>query len=231
MYWIRQAAAVAAMAGAAWGHATWVTAPGGIWRPGASVEIVIGHGHGFPKSEEAIAAGQAQVIVAGPGGARSTVAMRAEGGAVHGTYRVGARGRHRVAMVQDRGVRSRTPQGVKAGGRDVHPDAVSASRVLRTAVAGEGPALALPVEICAKRSGGVWRVTVLREGHGVAGVAVKVLTPGAEKEADAGTTDARGELRYAGSGETLFTAEWKEPAPAGAKYDTTQYETSLHVGN
>ncbi|MBL8228144.1 MAG: DUF4198 domain-containing protein [Bryobacterales bacterium] len=226
---------------AAFAHYTWI-APVALWEVGKPAALQIGHGHRFPLSEEAINARQVDLFVVSPSGARTKLTAAPAGPAVTSTFTPKEQGPHRIAFVQDRGVTSRTPRGVKPGGRDQNPDAKSASRTLRTAVSyvgtnGAAPVagkpLGLEIELCAELVNGAWNLLALKQGKPMSGVGIEVFLAGAEKALDAGKTDGNGKLRYqppAGAkGPAVFTLELKEPAPAGSNYDTANYETSLYV--
>lgn len=227
---------VALLASAAYGHYTWIT-PETAFVAGKPVAIRIGHGHAFPSSEETINAAQLDLFVLTPSGKRVPVKAATAVKSVAASYTPTESGPHTIAFVQDRGVSSRTPKGLKKGGRDVNPDALTASRTLRTAVAaasatGARP-LGLEVELTAQLASGVWTVQLLRAGKPHAGATVEVFLAGASSAVVAGKTDAEGKVRYqppAGAVKrALFAAELKSAAPQGASYDAVNYETSLFV--
>jgi uncharacterized GH25 family protein len=227
---------------AALGHYTWISASPDLFEAGKKVAVQIAHGHLFPESEGAINASQVRVFVVAPSGAKTELKAVAAEKMVTAEFSVKESGFHRVVMVQDRGVNSRTPDGVKPGGRDQNPNATQAFRTFRTAVAytrGAKPAaiagkpLGLEFELTASLANGVWTVQVLKQGKPVADSAIELLLAGAEKPAELGKTGAGGKVTYrvpAGAkGAGLFLARLREPAPSGAAYDTVNYETSLHV--
>jgi uncharacterized GH25 family protein len=222
-------------------HYTWI-APAGKLETGKPVEVRIGHGHNFPESEEAINAQQIDLFAVTPSGERVKLTPTRAAHAVTASFTPRQAGAYRIAFVQDRGVTSRTPRGVKPGGRDQNPDATSASRTLRTAVAytatagvpaSGGKPLGLEIELSGEFLSGAWQLQLLKQGKPLGDTAVEVFLAGAAKGVEAGRTGPDGRLRYqppAGAkGPAVFTAEKKEPAPNGAKYDTVNYETSLYV--
>jgi uncharacterized GH25 family protein len=220
----------------AFGHYTWI-APETAFVAGKPVTLRIGHGHAFPTSEETINAVQLDLFVLTPSGRRVPVKAAAAVKSVTATYTPSETGAHTVAFVQDRGVSSRTPKGLKKGGRDVNPDAVTASRTIRTSIAltetkGIKP-LGLEVELTAQLSSGAWTIQLLKEGKPQAGVAIEVFLAGASTAGEAGKTNSEGKVRYqppVGAGaQALFVAEFKQAAPKGASYDAVNYETSLYV--
>lgn len=233
------AATVAAASGLA--HFTWL-APVSNLEAGKPVVIRIGHGHHFPESEEAINAKQLDLFAVTPSGSRVKLSPSSVRTAVTADFTPKEAGAYRIAFVQDRGVTSRTPRGVKPGGRDQNPDATMASRTLRTSVsyAATGKArptggkpLGLEIELSGEFDGGAWQLLIMKQGKPLAQAAVEVFLAGAAKAVSAGKTGQDGKLRYqppAGSkGPALFMVELKEPAPSGAKYDTVNYESSLYV--
>ncbi|MBN8730109.1 MAG: DUF4198 domain-containing protein [Acidobacteria bacterium] len=227
---------VALLAAAAYGHYTWIT-PETAFVAGKPVTIRIGHGHAFPNSEETINAAQLDLFVVTPSGKRVPVKAAAAVKSVTASYTPTESGPHTIAFVQDRGVSSRTPKGLKKGGRDVNPDALTASRTLRTSVAAGGVTgarpLGLEVELTAQFASGAWNVRLLTGGKPHAGAAVEVFLAGASSAAVAGKTDTEGKIRYqppAGAAKpALFLAEFKNAAPRSAAYDAVNYETSLFV--
>lgn len=227
---------MALLAATVFGHYTWIT-PETAFVAGKPVTIRIGHGHAFPNSEETINPAQLDLFVLTPSGKRVPIKAAAAVKSVTASYTPTESGPHTIAFVQDRGVSSRTPKGLKKGGRDVNPDALTASRTLRTSVAaasatGARP-LGLEVELTAQLASGVWTVQLVRAGKPLAGAAVEVFLAGAASAVVAGKTDAEGKVRYqppAGAAKrALFAAEFKSAAPQGASYDAVNYETSLFV--
>lgn len=218
-------------------HYTWV-APTAALEAGKAAVIQINHGHKFPVSEEAINAAQVDLYVLAPSGTKTKLAAAKAAGSVTASFQPKETGLHRIVMVQDRGVTSRTPKGVKQGGRDRNPDATQASRTFRTAVsyAGSGKSgkpVGLELELVGERTAAGWQVQLLKQGKAASGVAIEVFLPGAAKTVEAGKTGADGKVAWqapAGAkGPALFSATFKDPAPAGAAYDAVNYETSLYV--
>lgn len=238
----RLLAAGACTAMAALAHYTWVAPIVAPLAVGKTATVQISHGHKFPRSEEAINARQVDLFVVTPSGQRVKLEASAGATAVSAPFAVREAGLHRIAFVQDRGVTSRTPAGVKPGGRDKNPDATQSSRTFRTAVsyaiAGKiaAPAaqpLGLEIELVAALANGVWQVQLLKQGQPVADAAIEVFLAGAAKTESAGKTGADGRVRFtppAGArGPAMFSVELKDPPPPGAAYDRVNYETSLFV--
>jgi uncharacterized GH25 family protein len=223
-------------------HYTWITPAGAGFEPGRTVTVSIGHGHAFPRSEEAVDAGQLEAFVLTPSGARVKLAPAVAGSAVSAVFEVKETGLHRIAFTQDRGVTSRTPGGVRPGGRERNPDAVQASRTLRTAVAyavagkgsrGDGKPVGLEFELAGEWLDGAWSLRLLSEGNPVAGAAVEAFHAGSAKPMEIGRTGSDGRLSFrpaaGSSGPALFAASLRARAPAGADYDFLNRETSLTV--
>lgn len=221
-------------------HFTWIAPPVAL-RLGHKNQILIAHGHQFPASEETINASQITAFAVAPDGNRTELKPVPGPEAVLLEYVPRQSGTHVAAFVQDRGVLSRTPGGLKPGGRDRHADAVESFRLLRTAVAympAERGALTakplgLELELCAQLSAGKVEVRLLRRGTPVAGQPVSLLTHGAEDAETLGKTDAQGRVTYrieeGSKGPVLFLADVNEMGPQGAGVDRTSLSTSLYL--
>lgn len=220
-------------------HYTWVS-PVTPLVPGKTSAVRISHGHKFPQSEEAINAAQVQLYALAPSGAKILLTATKAPGAVTSEYAVKEAGLHRLVLVQDRGITSRTPKGARPGGRSKNPDAATASRTFRTAIAYVGTAgvkpvtpkpIGLEIELTAEPTATGWRLQLLKNGAPAPGVDIQVFSTGAADIAPVGKTSADGRIDYkGGKGPLLFIVEYKDRAPAGADYDHTNYETSLYVG-
>ena len=223
-------------------HYTWLAPLAAPLEVGKTSTVRIGHGHKFPQSDEAINASQVDLFVLTPSGGKVKLEATVSGNAVTAPYAVKEAGLHRIALVQDRGVTSRTPRGVKAGGRDKNQDATQAYRTFRTAVAYcgtpgvaavSGQAAGLEIELTGELSGGAWKLRLLKQGQPAADAPIEVFLAGAPQAVAAGKTGPDGRLSYQAPpgayGPALFFVSFKDPAPAGAKYDSVNYETSLYV--
>jgi uncharacterized GH25 family protein len=230
-----------ALAALALAHYTWIATATPL-EPGKTAMIRIAHGHKFPASEEAINAAQVDLFAVSPSGAKVKLQPAKAGMEVTASYAVKEAGLHRIAFVQDRGVSSRTPKGMRPGGRDQNPDATAAYRSLRTAVsyamAGKGAAqtakpVGMEIELVGSYAGGAWQLQLLKGGKPAAGAAVEVFLAGADKTAPVGTTGADGKVSWrvpdGAAGPAMFAAEVRDTPPAGAKFDYVSYSTSLYV--
>lgn len=224
------------------GHYTWVSPVQLPLEVGKTSAIRISHGHKFPQSEEAINASQVDLFVLAPSGARMKLETAVSGTAVAANYAVKETGLHRIVLVQDRGITSRTPKGLQSGGRDKHSDAIEASRMVRSAVAYaptskvtavHGKPAGLAFELVGDYSDGAWQLQLLKEGKGLPMADIEVFMGGSLHAVSAGKTGSDGRLTYkppAGTkGPTMFISEMKDQARAGAKYDFVNYSTSLYV--
>jgi uncharacterized GH25 family protein len=222
-------------------HYTWIAPMPVRLVVGKPSTLQIGHGHRFPQSEEAINAGQLDLFVLTPFGAKEKLHAAKAGTAVTATYTPKQEGFYRIAFVQDRGVSSRTPSGLKPGGRDKNPDATQASRTLRTAIAYAttagaasigGKPLGVEFELAGTLEKGRWSVQLMKQGKPVAGVPVEVFVADTGRAHDAGKTDSQGRVTFQPSpglkGPAMFSAMQKDSAQ-GMPYDFTNYETSLYV--
>lgn len=214
-------------------HYTWVTTEK-PFEKGKTAVIVVGHGHRFPATGEAIDPKGLQLSVVSPSGAKTPLRPRRDGARWIADYPVKESGAHRIVLVQDQGVMSRTPDGVRPGGRDKHPSAIQAFRTYRSAVSatagGAAQPLGLEFELLAEPEGAGWRLQVLRAGRPVAGALIELLAAG-ENAVKIGQTGADGRLRYMKpvSGPVAFSVEMSFPAPSGAGYDTANLAASISV--
>lgn len=222
-------------------HYTWMAPAEAPLIQGKANKIQIAHGHRFPASEEAIAAAQVRAFAIAPSGKRTDLKAVAAGKVVLMDYTPGEAGTHALGFVQDRGVSSRTPSGVKKGGRDVNPTATQAFRTVRTAVgyastgkvSPSSKGLGLEFEIVPQIAGGTITLQLLRAGKPLLGAGIGLLVNGAEEPNELGKTDAQGRLVYkpgaAIKPPVLFIADLAEPAQKGAAYDSTHLSTSLFL--
>jgi len=228
------------IAATALAHYTWVNPVQVPLAVGKTCAVQISHGHAFPKSEEAINFHQVELFALSPSGAKVKLEPSAAGSAVTANYDVKEPGLHRLVMIQSRGVMSRTSRGVQPGGRDKHPDAVQASRMVRTAVtyastsnatAFTGKPAGLEIELVGEYSKEGWNVQLLKEGKAVPAATIEVFIAGIAQPILTGKTGPDGHFSYkpapGAKGPVLFSAELKDPPPAGAKYDFVNYSASL----
>jgi uncharacterized GH25 family protein len=221
-------------------HFTWVTASVSPLEVGKTAEVLIGHGHQFPASEEVIITEGAEVYAVAPSGRRTALAPKARKPLLVAGYKVAEAGMHRFVLAQDRGVRSWTTQGVQPGGKDKHPQARRSARVFRSAVSysltpgaayEKAKPLGLVFEMTGEVTGDQVVLTVLRESKPVAGVAIHLVSQAGGGE-PLGTTGADGRFTYSftagNSGPLLFAADYIDQAAPTANYDRGEYATSLH---
>jgi uncharacterized GH25 family protein len=221
-------------------HFTWVTASVSPLEVGKTAEVLIGHGHQFPASEEVIITEAAEVYAVAPSGRRTALAPKAQKPLLVAGYKVAETGMHRFVLAQDRGVRSWTTQGVQPGGKDKHPQARRSARVFRSAVSyaltpgaayEKAKPLGLVFEMTGEVTGDQVVLTVLRESKPVAGVAIHLVGQARGGEA-LGKTGPDGRFNYAftagNKGPLLFAADYIEQAAPTANYERGEYATSLH---
>jgi uncharacterized GH25 family protein len=220
----------------AFGHYTWV-APSDALVAGRPVKIMVAHGDRFPHGDEAINAAQVRLWMVAANGSKSDLKPVATKTAVLADFTPAASGPHRIVFTQDRGVLSRTPAGVKAGGRDRNPSATEVFSLMRTGLhyvgdpGGVSP-VGLELELTAKFDAGVWILQLLRSGKPLAGEAVKVVLKEEEKDVVIGKSGADGRLNYTPvsgyKGPLLFLVDFKEK-PAGGAVDSRTISTSTYV--
>lgn len=227
----------------AFAHHTWIAPAMGVLEVGKAAVIRICHGHEFPAGEEKISIANGEAYVLTPSGKRVKLEPVVNKGEVTAALTPGEAGFHRLVFSQDRGVSSRTPAGVKPGGRDKNPTATQASRTYRSAVAylvaGKGAEAPTPVgvevELTGKPGQGSWELQLRRGGKPEPNVQVQAFLAGAQDATAIGNTDAAGKIRYrvpnGNAKPILFTAEWKANSAPGAAYDSTNYYTSLYVAH
>jgi uncharacterized GH25 family protein len=237
--------AALALAGvtAAYAHYTWIAPAAAPLQIGRQGMIQFCHGHEFPAGEETLGIQNAYAWMFLPSGKQFKLSLVTEAKRVVSAFTPRETGVHRAVYTQDRGVQSRTPNGMKPGGRTRNPDAAQAFRSYRSAVAylpvgGSNPGTAKPtgieLEIVAVHRDRVWELQLLKNGKPQAGVPIEVRIEGASGGFDAGKTDADGRRTYRTAEvkpgrPMLFFAEWKDAPPAGSDYETVNYSTSLFV--
>lgn len=235
---------LASMTGAAtiaFAHFVWIGPVSPVLEKGKTARVQIGNGHEFPKSEAALSLENLKIFVEMPSGKRMDLQAAKEGTFLTAGFPVDETGTYRIAFIQDRGILSRTPAGMKPGGRDRNPTATQTMKLYRSAVAYAAaggavkpPAkpLGLTFEMTGQRSGNQMMLTVLQEGRPVANADIKVVWMG-EHEKPAGKTGADGKFTYnapAGAkGPMLLLASLQRKAGESLGYDTETFSTALHV--
>jgi len=223
-------------------HYTWVAPAEAELKVGKPAAIRLCHGHQFPAGEEKLNLNATEAIILDPAGRKTKLNPVVHENDITAAYTPKTAGLHRVVLTQDRGVSSRTPDGVKPGGRDKNPGAAQAFRSYRSAVAylpaGNTPSIApkpagIELEIVGTLNKGAWELQLLRNGKPVPSAPIEVIFAGAASATEAGKTDSTGKLIYrrpnGAATPLLFSTEWKDPAPAGSAYDTVNYSTTLYV--
>jgi uncharacterized GH25 family protein len=238
---IRLGVAVCAAGAALFAHATWIAPVASPLEVGKSVELQIGNGHAFPRSESALSPQNVQVFAVAPSGAKADLKPVKSGSFLTANYAVRETGMHRFVFVQDRGVMSRTPQGLKSGGRDQNPSATQSMKMYRAAVAYAGTPgadlavrapLGLTFEVTPQRTRDSVTLSVVLNSKPVQGAKIRAVLPG-QKEQELGTTGSDGKFTYrvpSGlDGPFLLVAAHSEKAVTGATYDNADYSMALHL--
>lgn len=221
------------------GHFVWVGPMAGPLKVGQDAAIMVGNGHAFLGSESPAAQDGLKVWAITPAGASQPVAVSVADKFLKGSFPVKTDGVYRVVFTQDRGVMSRTPKGVKAGGRDQHPDATEAFKLFRSGIAyvgtpgkafGKEKPVGLDFEMVPEKTADGVILTVLAGGKPLAGADISLAWP-LKDEVDLGKTGADGKFTYkfpAGAkSPALFVAESKVKAAAGAKFDVHTYASAV----
>jgi len=228
------------LAGAAVAHFSWIAPMAPLLAVGAVTKVQFGTGHALGTSESALPLDDLKAFALTPSGGRVDLVVAKAGLWLAADYAVKEAGQHRLVLSQERGARSRTPKGVKDGGRDKNPDATQAFRTVRTAVAYaftagakmDAKAVGIAYELIPERTAKAITFTLLRNGKPCAGGEVAVSWAG-KKEVLLGDTGADGKMSYtipAGAkGAFVVLAEQRVTAAKGANYDTDNYETALYL--
>jgi uncharacterized GH25 family protein len=214
-------------------HFTWVAPSPSRPSRGTEVSIEVGRGHVFPQSEILPPQHGLEIFAVTPAGKRVKLGASQAGLIWKAGHTLSEAGLYRICAVQD-AIFSRTPQGMKAGGRDQHPNAVRATKEYRSSIAflgdpGQPSPLGLAFEAVPEVSGRTVTFTVLRDGKPFAGAQVNLAGPGL-KEKSLGKSDAAGRFtyRHPGAGSFLLVVEASEKAPAGQPYDSTFFASVLY---
>ncbi|MCA2968041.1 MAG: DUF4198 domain-containing protein [Acidobacteriaceae bacterium] len=227
-------------AGAVAAHFAWIAPAQPGLTVGQAAMVQWGIGHEFGVSEAApLTTGLASYALS-PAGARTALQPVKQGPWLTASYTPREAGQHRFVFVHDRGIRSRTPQGMRDGGRDRNPTATQAFRSVRTGVAYAltggakmvPKAVGLVYELIPERTEKGVTVTLLLGGKPCAGGEVTVSWSG-KKEVTVGKTGADGRISYrvpAGAkGPLVILAEQSVVAAKGTGYDTDNYQTALYL--
>ncbi len=228
------------LAGAAVAHFSWIAPMSPTLEVGATTKVQFGTGHALGTSESALPLDDLKAYVLTPSGTRVPLTVEKNGLWLGAEYAVKEAGQHRLVFSQERGARSRTPKGVKDGGRDKNPDATQAFRTVRTAVAYaftagskmDAKAVGIDYELVPQRTEKSITITLLRNGKPCPGGEVAISWAG-KKEVLLGNTGADGKITYAipvgAAGAFVVLAEQRVAAAKGANYDTDNYETALYL--
>lgn len=217
-------------AAAALAHYTWIAPQTSTIVAGKAATLTVAHGHKFPVSEEAVNATQVKMWVVAPSGVKTPVTPIAQPGRIGANFQPKESGVHQLVFTQDRGWMSRTPRGVKPGGKDKNPDATQSFRIFRSGIAYTGLVAApaphgLETELTASLAQGKWTVRLYKDGKPLAGQTVQVLQSGQKDGTDIGKTSGDGTVTFAApagvKSPMLFLAEFEQ--------GEQRYSTSLYV--
>jgi uncharacterized GH25 family protein len=222
-------------------HATWIFPVHAVIEVGKPLMVQIGNGHDIAESESPLGQRGLEMFAVSPSGTRTTLTPAVSGNLLAAEYSAKEKGSYVFGFVQDRPISSRTPGGVKQGGRDKNPDATEVFKAYRSglayaATAGaqpqQGKAFGLVFELVPQRAADSVTVIATQNGKPCAGAAITVHWPG-KGEAKAGKTGADGKFAYkipAGAkGQFVIAASHSEKAAAGAGYDNASYATALYL--
>lgn len=212
-------------------HYTWIAPQTPTIVAGKAVRLTVAHGHKFPVSEEAVNATQVKMWAIAPSGAKTTVTPIAQPGMIGADFQPKESGVYRLVFTQDRGWMSRTPRGLKPGGKDKNPDATQSFRIFRSGIAYTGvvaappPPVGVETEMTASLAQGKWTVRLYKDGKPLGGQTVQVLQTGQKDGTDIGKTAADGTVSFTPAAGVkspmLFLAEFEQ--------GEQRYSTSLYV--
>lgn len=222
----------------AWGHYTWLLRTH-YNNAGDRGYLEVGHGHGFPRSEEAVAGEHLKVFAEGVGGKQSPVQFKKEGNALKLEVPLPDRSLRRVYFTRERGVISQTAAGWKDGGRDQYPGAKTSMKSTQYGIAWVGfvgttnsaKPLGLALEVNYEKGLHGRRVRVLRNGKAARNIEVTAIL-GEDNEKALGKTDRNGYVKVDSLPEAaavLFSARIEEAAPKGANYDKNVLTCTLSI--
>lgn len=220
-----------------WGHFNWLLRTH-YSASGDTAYLEIGHGHGFPSSEEAASLTNLKAFFVGANGSRQPVKITAGAKSLRLEVKLPSKELARVYYVRDRGVRSQTANGWKEGGRDKFPDAKAVRKSSDYGISWVGfngttynaKPLGLGLELNYESGMRGRLVRVWRNGKPAKGVEVLAVL-GEHREIKLGKTDRDGYVKVA---ETvpehvpvLFSVAVTEQAPRGANYDQESLSCTL----
>jgi len=222
----------------AWGHYTWLVRTH-YNSSGDRAFLEVGHGHSFPKSEDAVAAEHLKVFAEGAGGKVAPVQFKKEGNVLKLEVHLADRNVRRVYFSRERGVISQTASGWKDGGRDQHPGAKASMKSTQYGIAWIGfsgsttgaKQLGLALELNYEKGLNGRRVRVLRDGKAARNIEVTAIL-GEDNEKALGKTDRNGYVQADAVPEgaaVLFSARVEEAAPKGANYDKSVLSCTLSI--
>lgn len=163
--------------------------------------LLIGHGHSFPHSEQAVALDGLQVVLQGSGGKALPVQAerREKEVAAHIPAEIKQLASASFQMAAD--IITRTTSGVKRGPMNAFTGVTDSFRRLRSGYYQSGPGMELPLVtdrllLQAENRDGRLQFLLRLGAEPLAGVAVKMVTSGQEEGRAIGVTDAAGRLVF-----------------------------------
>lgn len=220
-----------------WGHFNWLIRTH-YNASGDTAYLEIGHGHGFPSSEEASSLAGLKAYLVGTNGSRQPVKIATSPKSLKLEAKLPSKQLARVFYVRDRGVRSQTANGWKDGGRDAFPDAKSVRKSADYGISWVGfegttynaKPLGLDLELNYESGLRGRLVRVWRKGKPAKDVEVLAVL-GEHREIKLGKTDRDGYAKVTEAvperAPVLFSVVLAEKAPKGAIYDQETLSCTL----
>ncbi|MCC6265662.1 MAG: DUF4198 domain-containing protein [Bryobacterales bacterium] len=221
----------------AWGHFNWLIRTH-YSASGDTAYLEIGHGHGFPVSEEASSLANLKAYLVAANGSRQPVQIANGPKSLKLEVKLPSKDLARVYYVRDRGVRSQTAAGWKEGGRDAHPGAKTVRKSLDYGISWVGfngttynaKPLGLDLELNYESGLRGRMVRVWRKGKPARDIDVLAVAAG-DREIKLGKTDRDGYVKVTEAvperGPVLFSTALTEKGAKGANYDQESVSCTL----
>jgi len=223
-------------------HYTWITPAPAIVEVGKSVKIRFMEGHAFPDGGGPVRDMKAKLTLLQPSGKSVKLTPADQGNGLEASFQATSRGVYRLAGELDYGVSSRTPSGLKMGGRSKNPKAISATKyygsflcAVRTSpspLSSSGPLMGLPFEISWTRQGNRLIIRAAADNKPAPGVEISAAFGTGEPQTK-GNTDTAGNLTLDVPGNfqglILLNGLWVKSMPPGADYDTERSNSSYYL--
>lgn len=230
----KRAAVALSLCGAAavFAHFAWLSPAPAKAAVGETVIVRMSSGHSFPTGGEPVKDIDLKLTAFTPSGKSVILAPADNGQGLEAAFKVESEGVYVVAGEYDRGVVSRTPEGLKPGGKSKNPNATStmksySSFICTVRASAPVPLSSVPLglrfELSWKREGRSLSVSATAEGKPVEAAEISAVVGSGDAKA-IGKTDAAGgiaiEIPESFRGPILLIGSVSKPMPSGSDYDT-----------